>query len=140
MRRGDFAWALEELRGGERVQRAGWNGKGMFVCLQPGYPNGIAINANTADAIGEPQGTVHRFEPYFMFKTAQGSFVPWLASVTDLLASDWQRYAKLSEPVQPAEASTDSGDELEEDEGDVFNADGSESEAKELNFDPEAKS
>lgn len=117
MRRGDFAWALEELRAGERVQRAGWNGKDMFVTLQAGYPNGVPINANTADAIGEPEGTVHRFDPYFMLKTATGSFVPWTVSTADALAEDWQRYAKPStEAPAPAEASTDSGEEIDAEE------------------------
>jgi hypothetical protein len=86
----DFSEALCLLREkGKRVARAGWNGKGMFVTYQPGYPDGVAINANTAKATGLPQGTVCRFLPYLMFRTAQGDFVPWLASQTDLLARDW---------------------------------------------------
>ena len=27
-------WALKQMRGGSRVQRAGWNGKGMWLALQ----------------------------------------------------------------------------------------------------------
>lgn len=30
-----------------------------------------------------------RFLPYLMMKTADGAFVPWLASQTDVLAEDW---------------------------------------------------
>ena len=84
-----FEAALEMLKNGFLVAREGWNGKGMYLALQKGYPDGIPINRNTAKAIGIPEGTVCRFEPYIMMRTAKGSFVPWLASQTDLLASDW---------------------------------------------------
>jgi hypothetical protein len=88
-----FETALARLRKGAKLRRAGWNGwngKGMFVVLQKGYPDGIPINANTAEATGIPQGTVCRFLPYLMFFTADGAFVPWLASQTDLLSCDWE--------------------------------------------------
>lgn len=85
----DFGWALNRLRDGEKVQRAGWNGKGMWVCLQEGYPDGVPINANTARATGLPEGEVHGFLPYILMKTADDKFVPWLASQTDVLATDW---------------------------------------------------
>jgi hypothetical protein len=86
----DIGWAVATMRSGKRVRRAGWNGKGMHVCFQAGYPNGIAINANTALATGEELGSVHRFLPYVMMRTVDGSFVPWLCSQTDLLAEDWE--------------------------------------------------
>lgn len=85
----DFQYALKALKEGLKVSRSGWNGKNMWVVLQKAYPEGIPINQNTATAIGEPVGTVHKFLPYLMFKTAQGDFVPWLASQTDILADDW---------------------------------------------------
>ena len=86
----NFSYALAFLREGHKMQREGWNGKGMFIVFQPGYPEGIPINENTAKAIGEPAGTIHKFLPYIMMRTAQGEFVPWLASQTDLLAGDWR--------------------------------------------------
>lgn len=81
--------AVRYMREGHRVSRAGWNGKGMYLAYQPGYPDGIAINANTAKATGQPEGTVLKFLPYVMMCTAGGEFVPWLCSQTDLLADDW---------------------------------------------------
>ena len=72
----DFGQALDFLREGWRLRRRGWNGAGMWMVLQKGYPNGIAINQNTAEATGIPQGTVCKFEPYLMLKTVEGSFVP----------------------------------------------------------------
>lgn len=74
---------------GKKVYRDGWNGKGMFVVYQKAYPDGISINKNTQEALGLPEGTICKFLPYLLMKTADGSFVPWLASQTDLLAEDW---------------------------------------------------
>lgn len=85
----DFGAALKHLREGKRVARNGWNGKGMWLAYQKAYPDGIPINKNTAEATGIPEGTVCRFLPYLTMKTADGSFVPWLASQTDVLANDW---------------------------------------------------
>lgn len=84
----NFGQAIEALKGGRRVARAGWNGKGMWLAYQKAYPAGIPINKNTAEATGIPEGTACKFLPYLM-KTAGGEFVPWLASQTDVLAEDW---------------------------------------------------
>ncbi len=86
----DFGDAVRALKAGERVTRPGWNGKGMWLAYQYGYPDGIAINANTATATGIPEGTVCRFRPYIMMLTADGDFVPWVASQSDVLAEDWE--------------------------------------------------
>lgn len=85
----DFGEALENLKAGRKVARVGWNGKGMWIVLQAGYPDGVAINANTAKATGLAEGTVCRFRPYLTMRTAQDDFVPWVASQTDILAEDW---------------------------------------------------
>lgn len=85
----DFGYALQMLRAGAKLARKGWNGKGMFIVYQRAYPDGIPINKNTSEATGLPEGTVCRFLPYLMMKTADGAFVPWLASQTDILAEDW---------------------------------------------------
>lgn len=74
----------------KRVRRAGWNGKGMYLVYQAGYPDGIPINKNTSEATGIAEDTVCKFHPYVMMCTAQGDFVPWLCSQTDLLATDWE--------------------------------------------------
>jgi len=86
----NFGEALDHLTTDRtRVTREGWNGRGMFIVYQAGYPDGIAINANTAQATGIAEGTVCRFQPYLMMKTVDGGFVPWVASQSDLLADDW---------------------------------------------------
>jgi hypothetical protein len=84
-----FSYALERVKTGFRITRRDWNARGQYVVYQPGYPDGIGINANTAEATGIPEGTVKRFRPYLMLHTAQGDFVPWAPTVSDVLAGDW---------------------------------------------------
>lgn len=92
----NFSDALNAVKLGARISREGWNGKGMYVVHQRAYPSGIPINKNTAEATGIPEGTVCKFLPYLMMKTADNSFVPWPPSQVDLLADDW-----TSTPVGP---------------------------------------
>lgn len=89
----DFGQALAAVKTGSKIARTGWNGSGMYVVHQAGYPDGIPINANTARATGIPEGTVCAFRPYLMMFTAQGEFVPWVISQTDALAEDWDTVA-----------------------------------------------
>lgn len=85
----DFSEALKSVKAGAKISRDGWNGKKMYIVFQKAYPDGIPINQNTADATGIPKDTICKFLPYLMMKTACDSFVPWLASQTDILANDW---------------------------------------------------
>lgn len=86
-----FDIALKLLKAGYRVHRKSWNGQGMWLCLQKGYPDGIPINKNTAQATGVEEGTVCAFSPYLMIKTANATatFAPWVPSQTDIIAEDW---------------------------------------------------
>ena len=86
----NFGQALEHLKAGGRVARVGWNGKGMWLALMPGYP-GVPANSTLAKATGIPEGTTVRVLPYIIMRTVDGSIVPWLASQTDVLAEDWTR-------------------------------------------------
>jgi hypothetical protein len=85
----DFGQALGVLRGGGRVTRQGWNGKGMWIVLQPGYPDGVEANAQSARAYGVTPGARIVIRPYLAMRTVSEEYVPWVASQTDLLASDW---------------------------------------------------
>jgi hypothetical protein len=88
----DFSQALEQLKVGRKVTRDGWNGKDQWVVRQNGYPEGIPLNRNTAQATGIAEGTVMVFEPYFMLYTPWSTFVPWTPSTGDLNADDWSVY------------------------------------------------
>lgn len=78
-----FGQAIEALRKGECVARAGWNGKGMWLGLVQGYEYNPDEGRATAYALGCQK------LPWIGMKTADGCFVPWLASQTDMLAEDW---------------------------------------------------
>ncbi len=89
----NFGDALEAMRAGKRVARAGWNGKGMWVALTPGseFPASQARSgAALALAQSEPVETI-RVLPHIDMRAADGSLViGWLASQTDMLARDWE--------------------------------------------------
>lgn len=86
-----FWHALEAaVEGGAKIARSGWNGRGMYIVKQDGYPDGIPVNANTARVTGVEEGTVCVFGPYLLLRAADGSFVPWTISQTDALAADWE--------------------------------------------------
>lgn len=73
-----FGIALEALKSGKRVSRAGWNGKGMWLCLV----------ARWSGNIGEMPVDYYLL-PWIAMKTVDGGVVPWLASQTDVMAEDW---------------------------------------------------
>lgn len=85
----NFGLALEAAKKGAKISRKGWNGKGMWVVYRTGYPEGIPCNKNTADAVGIPEGTLFKVQPYLQMKCVDGSFQMWLASQSDMLADDW---------------------------------------------------
>jgi hypothetical protein len=62
----------------------------MFIVLQKGYPDGIPINRNTAEATGLPEGDLRVFRPYIMLHCVDGSFVPYVATQSDLLTEMWE--------------------------------------------------
>lgn len=84
-----FGTAIELAKNGNRIARAGWNGKDMFVVYQPGYPEGIPCNANTAAAFGYELGELFKCRPYLQMRCADGTHQMWLASQSDILEEDW---------------------------------------------------
>lgn len=83
----DFGRALDALRLGLAVQRAGWNGAGMFLYL---VPEGEYVARTAAAKAYWGEDALVPYLPYTAMKTAQGQVVPWLASQTDVLAYDWR--------------------------------------------------
>lgn len=89
----NFGQALEALKGGKRVARAGWNGKGMWLVLITGWSAYVAVaHENHARA-------ALRMPPWIGMKTADDGFIPWLASQTDLLAEDWVLVGERGTPA-----------------------------------------
>lgn len=76
----NFGEAIKYLKRGLKMCRQGWNGKGMYLAHVNSYQYKV-------------DGEVHKdslfLSPWIGMKTADGKFVPWLASQTDMLAEDW---------------------------------------------------
>jgi hypothetical protein len=73
-----FGLALELLKKGMHVCRAGWNGKGMWLELQrPDEHSKMTLPYVYLNYPADAQNT-------------PGARVPWLASQTDMLAEDWK--------------------------------------------------
>lgn len=85
-----FEQVLPKIKSGEKAFRTGWNGKGMFVVLQKGYPDGIPCNKQTAEAWGMKEGDLFKCNPYMQIKCADGSHSMWVPSINDILADDWE--------------------------------------------------
>lgn len=79
-----FGAAIEAMKKGKRVARAGWNGKNQYIELANNisYTNskGETINAHHA-AIGNQA---------VAFVGTSGVQLGWLASQADMLAEDWK--------------------------------------------------
>lgn len=82
----NFGEALDLLKRGERVARAGWNGKGMWLALV----EATQWSADGSPSVAPVPGSHLKRLPWIGMKTADNGFVPWLASQTDILAEDWE--------------------------------------------------
>ena len=77
----DFGIALQALKSGQKVARAGWNGVGLWLEMQT--PDAHSKMTLPFIYISYPDDA----------KNTPGAKVPWLASQTDLLANDWHQVA-----------------------------------------------
>lgn len=94
----NFGEAVAELKNGKMVSRDGWNGKGMFLFMRPEFfcnrDSFTAIASIPENAKQKILGLIgqhqYRFTGYIAMFAADGSIVNgWLASQTDILATDW---------------------------------------------------
>lgn len=78
---GSFEWALMHIKSGAKIQRKGWNGKGMWISKydQPSY---FPVTVN--DFNGEID------VPMLFIKTVKGTLNTWVPSISDLFAEDWE--------------------------------------------------
>lgn len=82
-----FGLALEALKRGQRVARAGWNGKGMFAYLVPA--NSYPAQTGAAKAFFGEGGMVP-YNAYLALKGADDTVSTWAPSGSDALADDWR--------------------------------------------------
>lgn len=91
----NFGQALEAMKAGKRVTRAGWNGKGMYLWLMPAAtlkaewcrePHLKAMAEANGGEI-EALGTIRMYTVNAHGRRAV--LTGWLASQSDMLAEDW---------------------------------------------------
>lgn len=81
-----FGLAVELLKAGGKLARAGWNGRGMFVFLVAGSK----FNVNLAPLLGIfPEGYEINYRPRIDIKNVDGSISTWVPSIGDVMAEDW---------------------------------------------------
>lgn len=78
-----FGWAIEAAKMGEKIARAGWNGKNQYVELATcvSYKNAAAEVVNV-----DHQNIGNKA---LAFVGTSGVQLGWLASQADMLANDW---------------------------------------------------
>ncbi len=83
----NFGLAIEALKKGLCVARAGWNGKGMFVYYVPAnsYP---AQTGAAKNHFGE--NAMVPYNAYMAIKNVDNTVSTWVPSVNDVLADDWR--------------------------------------------------
>jgi hypothetical protein len=89
----NFGHALAALEDGHRVARTGWNGKGMWLYWINGSDGTFSASHDDdyilrIDSLNDEFAGLARL-PWIGLKTADGGFVPWTVSQTDMLAKDW---------------------------------------------------
>ena len=81
-----FGLAIEAMKKGAKVDRAGWNGKGMFVYYVP--PASYPVQTGAAK-IHFGEGSMVPYNAYFAIKNTNETVSTWVPSVNDCLAMDW---------------------------------------------------
>ena len=83
----NFGDAIKELKLGKRLQRTGWNGKGLFIYLVPAASYPVQTGA-AKEHFGE--GAMVPYAAYLALKNVDETVSTWAPSINDTLAEDWQ--------------------------------------------------
>lgn len=86
-----FGWAIKQLQNGSKVRRAGWNGKGMYLWLLPAcnVPVSWCKEPHLKELAEQNGGTVECLASIRMRTADAKVLTGWLASQSDMLATDW---------------------------------------------------
>lgn len=87
-----FGAAIKELQDGNKVRRTGWNGKGMYLWLLPAatVPAEWCKEPHLKKLAGDNGGTVECLASIRMRTADSKVLTGWLASQTDMMATDWE--------------------------------------------------
>lgn len=85
-----FEQALAWLRGGRKITRANWNGKGMFIYLlyETSIELGSERDTEPLESVLGIGNLVYR-QPRIDMKFANGEIGIWTPTHEDILAKDW---------------------------------------------------
>lgn len=89
----NFGEAIQALKAGKKVARAGWNGKGMWLILVPGTPSAqLREGTPYHKHLGQPECEIlPHIDMWTTNSFGRRAMLPgWLASQTDMLAEDWE--------------------------------------------------
>jgi hypothetical protein len=82
-----FGQAIDAMKAGQKVARAGWNGKGMFAYYVPA--NSYPVQTGAAKShFGE--GAMVPYNAYMAIKNVNETVSTWVPSVNDVLSDDWR--------------------------------------------------
>lgn len=97
-----FGEALEAVKEGKLIARAGWNGKGMFVFQRPEDSLSTEMIVDRVKSLPDSfkkyvkdywtvsETNMIKFNAYLCMKNADNEIVNgWIASQSDVLAEDW---------------------------------------------------
>jgi len=87
-----FGLAIEALKAGKKMARAGWNGKGMWLVLVPGTLDAqLCEGTPYRNALGMASCEIlPHIDMWTVNADGRRAMLPgWLASQSDMLAEDW---------------------------------------------------
>lgn len=92
----NFGWAVEQLKAGYMLRRAGWNGKEMFIVKQiPALigldiiPKMQSLPQSAKDEMLKREQSI-AYTNQLLIIRADGQADSWTASATDIFAEDWE--------------------------------------------------
>ena len=86
-----FGLAIEAMKKGAKVARAGWNGKGMWLIMVPGTKAVNFTEGSPYMKAGLTHGEIlPHIDMYTVNSEGRRAMLPgWVASQTDMLSDDW---------------------------------------------------
>jgi hypothetical protein len=92
-----FGRALELMKCRTRMTRTGWNAPGQWVVMLDRLETKVRVHSRAPTRVGE-LGTIgpgltardYHLEPFLVLKNASDKLVPWVPSMGDVLAEDWE--------------------------------------------------
>lgn len=83
----DFGSALKALRDRNQVSREGWSGE-TWIALVSGADWWLYADSRDSEELSDIINS-SELASFILLKTPKGRLIPWVATQSDLLATDW---------------------------------------------------